>query len=383
VEGHHLSWLRYIVGDLVRAGFRLTVTIDGRSESRRLVEQELAAWKDRVGWCFATDDSGKLKARSHIKTAEACRKESGASRVFFPNLDEVASKMMRRAALGWRPPLPWKGRLAGVYMRPRFLAPEGRDAMWRWKAAGFEKLTAEGWWHRLFFLDERVLEAAQHRFPEAPFSLLPDTSEGNYLKDQGEARRRLGLPEDRHIYLFFGGPYKRKGLPVAEEAWRGWEKGSRPFLLCAGRVPEDKAMEIRLAALEREGDAMVINRFVFQEEMEWCFAASDAVLLPYRKHFGSSGVLVQAAMAGRPVIASDEGLTANRVRRFNMGWLFRPGDGASLQSVLEGLESGGLEESAGTRRAGLERYALEFSPEAFDRALTKGLSEAGTGLDHG
>ena len=142
-------------------------------------------------------------------------------------------------------------------------------------------------------------------------------------------------------------------------------------------------MRIRLAALEKAGDAMVINRFILQEEVEWCFAASDAVLLPYRKHFGSSGVLVQAAMAGKPVIASDEGLTADRVRRFNMGWLFRPGDGASLQSVLVGLESGGLEEGAGTRRAGLARYARESSPEAFDRALTEGLSEEKTRLDHG
>jgi len=374
VEGHHLSWLKYIVHDLVTAGFRLTLAVDGSAESRRLVEQELAAWKARVGWSFATHESGRLKTRSHIKTAEACRDESGASQVFFPNLDEVASRMMRQAALGWRPPVSWRGRLAGVYLRPRFLAPKERDALWRWKAAGFRKLTAEGWWHHLFFLDERMLETAKRRFPGAPFSLLPDASEGDYLRDPKEARQRLGLPEGRHIYLFFGGPYKRKGLSVAAEAWRGWRKDGRPFLLCAGRLPEDKTMRVRLSALERAGDAKVLDRHMHQEEMEWCFASSDAVLLPYRKHLGSSGVLVQAAMAGRPVIASDEGLIAERVRRFEMGWLFQSGDASSLRSLLGRLESGELKASEEAIQKGLKRYALEFSRKAFRRALTEGLS---------
>lgn len=374
VEGHHLSWLEYIVHDLVTGGFRLTLAVNGSADSRRLVEQKLAPWKVRVGWSFATDESGRPRARSHMHTAELCRSESGALQVFFPNLDEVASRMMRRAALGWRPPLSWKGRLAGVYLRPRFLAPKERDALWRWKAAGFRKLTAEGWWHHVFFLDERVLENAQRHFPFAPFSLLPDTTEGDFLKDQREARKRLGLPDNRHIYLFFGGPYKRKGLFVAAEAWCGWRKDIRPLLVCAGRLPEDRTMRAHLAALERSGDAKVLNRYIEQEEMEWCFAASDAVLLPYRKHLGSSGVLVQAAMAGRPVIASDEGLIAERVRRFEVGWLFPSGDASSLRSLLMRLESGELKVREEAIQKGLKRYALEFSREAFRRALTEGLS---------
>ncbi|MGE5841430.1 MAG: glycosyltransferase, partial [Deltaproteobacteria bacterium] len=116
------------------------------------------------------------------------------------------------------------------------------------------------------------------------------------------------------------------------------------------------------------------DRYIPQEEVEWCFAASDAVLLPYRKHLGSSGVLVQAAMAGRPVVASNEGLVAERVRRFEMGWLFQSGDASSLRSLLSQLESGDLEENRKAMQKGLKRYASEFSREAFRRALTEGLS---------
>ena len=44
------------------------------------------------------------------------------------------------------------------------------------------------------------------------------------------------------------------------------------------------------------------------------------------QHLGSSGAMLQALMAGRPVLVPDQGLMAWRVRNFGLGLTYVPGD---------------------------------------------------------
>ena len=41
VEGHHPGWLRFIVEDLLSAGWRLTLAVDLRAENARQVRERL------------------------------------------------------------------------------------------------------------------------------------------------------------------------------------------------------------------------------------------------------------------------------------------------------------------------------------------------------
>jgi hypothetical protein len=70
--------------------------------------------------------------------------------------------------------------------------------------------------------------------------------------------------------------------------------------------------------------------------------AARCVVLPYLRHIGSSGVMLQALMAGRPVLVPDQGLMAWRVRNFGLGLTFTPGDSRDMRykfSVLCNLPS--------------------------------------------
>ncbi len=122
----------------------------------------------------------------------------------------------------------------------------------------------------------------------------------------------------------------RLGLHLVVNAMADLPSESRFFLLCAGHIPKDRKTMKRLQQLKGHNLATTLNRYVLDAEGELCFCAGDAVLLPYIKHFGSSGVLSRAAASGTMVIVSDEELIARRTRDHNLGLLFPSGNVKAL-----------------------------------------------------
>jgi len=114
--------------------------------------------------------------------------------------------------------------------------------------------------------------------------------------------------------------------------------------------------------------AKVINRYVSDSEESLCFCASDVVLLPYIKHFGSSGVLSLSAAAGKMVIASDEGLVGQKVRKHNLGWLFPSGNVEGLKKCMDNAALVSESDMAQFQQAAL-CYANSCSREAFKDSL--------------
>lgn len=151
--------------------------------------------------------------------------------------------------------------------------------------------------------------------------------------------------------------------------------GHSPFLLGAGPLPPEPELAAELRQLVGQGRAVVLDRYVCAEVEKACFCACDAVLLLYVHHFGSSGVLAQAAAAGNPVIASDEGLIGYRVGRYGLGWLFRSGDVAALRQALAQVTTA-PEEEWRTRREATAAYAAHFSRNEFRRQLLAAIQSA-------
>ncbi|HJW76016.1 MAG TPA: hypothetical protein VJ787_10155 [Thermoleophilia bacterium] len=68
---------------------------------------------------------------------------------------------------------------------------------------------------------------------------------------------------------------------------------------------------------------------------------AEVVVLPHRDHLGSSGVMLQALAARRPVLVPDRGLMAHRVRAYGLGRLYRHGDWGDLRRQYRELEREG------------------------------------------
>jgi glycosyltransferase involved in cell wall biosynthesis len=332
IEGHHLGYLNAVTEQLLAAGYRLTLAVNMRPEPYAKIRAEMGSILERVSIVPANDGPN---VRVNINRIAWLFGQAQADLVFLPNLDEIGSMITRRAAFALLPPASLRGRLGGIYYRPRFLGDLGLSPNLWLKAAGFARLLRGGWFSHLLLLDPYLHAQLKTREPDKPVFFLPDFFPAEFTADRAAARRQFELPANRRVFLFYGAGYRRKGLALTVEAMLAMEDDVPAFLLCAGKHVADRYVVRGLEQLVSRGRARVINRYVSDEEEKQLFAAADVVLLPYRRHFGSSGILSRAIGAGLPVVASDEELIGRLVRERDLGVLFRPGDARALQQAIE------------------------------------------------
>ena len=375
VDGHHVGWLRFLTEDLLGAGFTLTLALDTRPAAMKRIQDHLADLLPQVNVISAIPNSGdKTKITSPARVA-ACLKESGAALAFLANFNDIASTAFRRAAFGLMPDENLRGRLGGIYFRPLFLNASAFSPNQALKKTGFRRLVKNGWLNPLLLIDPGLCGLAQKNFPGAPIHLLADPYPENFHADRAAARKQFNLPDDKFVFLFYGGGYKRKGLHLVAAAMRKMSAPGKTFLLCAGLQPKNEELARDLESLRSQGRAEIVNRYVSAEEEKQLFAACDMVLLPYIRHLDGSGVLSRAAGAGKPVLASDEYLIGHVVREYGMGLLFESGNVPELKKTLERAATASVGEIS-QWQTGAQAYAQTCSRGAFRSALVAAVQAA-------
>ena len=203
---------------------------------------------------------------------------------------------------------------------------------------------------------------------------LPDisTSRPWSAAGDGEETRRWELELGRFmagqgrrpVFVYLGAPQSRRGydtllrLAVAEDgcfvhcgrneiAEPRDEPGARRELRERGRLFETAA------SYEDDATADLFLR------------RAAAVVLPYDHHLGSSGVMLQALAAGRPVLVPDEGLMARRVRACGLGRTYRPGDWDDLRRTCRAL----FQEGPARYGPGIEAFIARFSRAQTEAAV--------------
>src|SRR5579859_3216383 len=140
VDGHHVGWLRFITEDLLGAGFSLTLALDTRAEAMERIAGQMADLLPRVQVRSAFPAAGdRTKATSGARVA-ACLRESGVAIAFLANFNDLASSLLRRAALGLLPDESLRSRLGGIYFRPLFLSAGALSLNQTLKKIGFRRL---------------------------------------------------------------------------------------------------------------------------------------------------------------------------------------------------------------------------------------------------
>lgn len=367
-EGHHLSWLHYITEDLLSVGFKLTLAVDNNPKAKTLIREQFSTLMENVDIIPVFDQSGKYRYGNKLKTIACCMEKSGAEEVFLPNLDEITSNCLRFAALGIYPPRILKGSLSGVYHRPRSL----KEPYWPLgnliKTVGFYQLTKQCWFKNIYLVDEYLTKKVKNQYPNTIIHFIPDPGCGDFSHTKEDAREVLGIPNDKFVFLNYGIPAKRKGLHIAVKTMVDISPESRFFLLCAGRIVRDPEVLNNLEKLKERGNAITMDRYISDLEEKLCFCASDVVLLPYIKHFGSSAILSRAVAAGKMIIASDEGLIGKRVKEHKLGLLF---ESENTHELGEAIKKAALltENEKSIFKESISKYAKLCSREAFRSAL--------------
>lgn len=179
-----------------------------------------------------------------------------------------------------------------------------------------------------------------------------------------EARRRLGLPEDAPIVLFFGLVRPYKGVDILVEAL-----GQTPLPLLtviAGEWyidPEPvlhRARELGIAERLR-----VENRFILRHEAPLYFCAADLVVQPYRSAT-QSGVTPLALRYERPVVVTTAGGLCEYVEPGKTGYVVEPTPAALAAALTDFFTHDRARHFAPHLRAAAHRWSWQTVVEMLD-----------------
>jgi glycosyltransferase involved in cell wall biosynthesis len=182
---------------------------------------------------------------------------------------------------------------------------------------------------------------------------------GSYREaDATEARRRLELPQNARIVMFFGQIRPYKGVEDLLPAWdhvmaAGESGGPAPFLLLAGKC-DDAAERARLREQMAQRHGRFDEGYAPHEAVPLYFAAADVVVLPFRK-VTTSGSAVLALSLGRPIVAPRIG--ALRDLPLSVGFFY--GNGELATAIGQALSA--TPEELAERSAAARRYADSLS----------------------
>ena len=169
--------------------------------------------------------------------------------------------------------------------------------------------------------------------PGRPALVVPHPVAPAAAPSRADARRRLSL-DDAPLVLFLGLVRRYKGVDLLLDAAPEIVRTTGARIAVVGEVFPDAEELSRRAAASSVGDRILWrDSYVPEEEMGVWLAASDVVVLPYRRISGS-GIAARAFAAGRPVVASDVGGFREVVESGVTGERFPPRDANALASCV-------------------------------------------------
>ncbi len=347
-SGHHGPYLQWMTTGLLQRGFRPTVVTLSESLSHpSMATIADAVEKDRVEViCEAHEPSRFLRTSNSSLGGHAGREfaywrlfsewyrahvhRARPDIVFLPYMDYCLYAVgLLGSPFG---NCPW----IGLAMRPSFhyrqmgvIAP--RPSLATVRKALFLRVLANRHLRRLLTIDEPLAQylAAASTALGKKATFLPEPAELTDLPNPIDAKRRLGTPADRKLILVYGAISARKGvLELFQAVGHPGFPPSVDVLLAGELAPEihQALVSPEIAPLVAQGRLRLLDRFITTEDESFLFAAADIVWLGYRGHYTASGVLVQAANTGRPVIACKEGIIGWQTQRHGLGKVVNPGN---------------------------------------------------------
>jgi glycosyltransferase involved in cell wall biosynthesis len=225
--------------------------------------------------------------------------------------------------------------VAGIYFRPTFhynqfstYTPTWKDTFRRWRQKTLLRLALHsGQLNVLFSLDPFAPKYIAELGSSVDVFHLADPVQCQEIKplQSDRLRTQLGVEPHRQIFLLFGKLDPRKGTHQLLEAIRQLpaELGQTLCLLLVGEIPSPGKARLKQlvseVSLTSPVQILLHDEFVSESEVPIYFQLADVVLAPYQRHVGMSGILLQAAAAQKPVIASNYGLMGELVKRYKLG----------------------------------------------------------------
>lgn len=165
--------------------------------------------------------------------------------------------------------------------------------------------------------------------------------------DKTEARKHLGIPQGKKVFLFFGQIKKVKGVDVLLRAFTNLvEKNKDAYLVIAGSVWKADFHECEeiISSHDFDGRLKTDIRYIPDEEVKYYYSAADICVLPYTDVY-QSGVIQLAYGYKKPVVCSNLLAFTQFVKEGETGFISVAGDSKSLEDAMQrALDSSSLED---------------------------------------
>jgi len=395
LDGHRQIYCRELCDYFLSRDFSVTVATDltglpEYAQLRPLLEHPHVR--------FVPDTwTGETRAATQLRELVAAAREAAADVIFLAEADEAHGLLSAQIA---RPRLRLPGRRIGLFIRSTNYLHEVKYPQTGRLGGMIERAVLAAYGYRPFSLAQprffhevvmrrfKVLEAAlclDEVFvakQNGRYDWLPDIAvafseerEGRNEAAEWEAQLSafLSARRNKRVVVYIGMPQPRRGYEVLLQLACDVDGC---FLHCGkpqnssgypGKDIESRAILISRSAILESG--RLYQNF---ETAEVTLRAARCVVLPYDRHIGSSGVMLQALMAGRPVLVPDQGLMAWRVRNFGLGLTFAPNDWRDMRHKFSILSSPPTEAFAPAIRRFLDYFSKSQFETAMDLALGLG-----------
>jgi glycosyltransferase involved in cell wall biosynthesis len=377
--GHRSIWVRSVVNAFLKSEntgkLRVWVPKEFCEVNKEWCEPFLYPNPDGVEFVFFEDRLMESYTNGEIKSFEVvmhCLQTDNPDVCFVANnLDSLVSRLALLA------PGKVQTKMVGVmdqpYLHYKHFDSESTKA-WlkgrRYVRSLFVNflLCHRGFIGEILMLDPFAPEYYSWHLHSQKFRFLPESL--HTAKPEPDPRRTLGLPVDRRVLLFIGPSDERKGI---QELLRAFEQNiaedtdfrSQVALVVAGLVLQESKELVyesisRLQYLFPAACIILHDRILSDQEFVDFIHASDVVCIPYVEFVGTSGILIQAAGAGRPVLSSDFGLVGEMVRKFHLGVACNTLDQKELQRAIRQSLAVASAMRPEARKA-LKQFAVEHS----------------------
>jgi len=180
---------------------------------------------------------------------------------------------------------------------------------------------------------------------------------------RAEMRRKLGIPQNSTVALTVRRLVYKNGIDtLIESAKIAVKKNPNLVFLVVGKGPDQNSVQERIRQLGLEGNFKIVG-FVSDEDLPYCYNASDFFVLPSKSGEGLPLVALEAMACGLPVMATDVGGTREILMK-DFGRLVPPNQPEQMAKAI--LEYSGADLSSRRRelRAAVEeKYSWERNVE--------------------
>lgn len=230
---------------------------------------------------------------------------------------------------------------------------------------------------KFLVLSDVVEKGIKERYPDKKVfrSTLPiyDCYGFDQSLSKSEARKKLGIDENKRVLLFFGYIRAYKGLMNLIEALPYLLKENENyFLLVVGEFYEskDKYFE-KIKELNIGKSVLVIDEFVPNEEVGLYYSAADLVVLPYNSAT-QSGILNIAYGFKKPVVVTNVGGLPELVENGKTGFIVEPQNPFALaEGIKKYFSASNIEEFS----RNIETFIQNNSFMSIERVFNEILNE--------